>query len=99
MIQIYKKLIKILIKNLIEVFIFRSKHAAILNNLNFSKKFLISKTDLENLFISNMMHIYPDERSINNSIRVSANACRSMGMKKVAVPTNQSLSAQKLFKN
>ena len=25
-------------KNLIEVFIFRSKHAAILNNLNFSKK-------------------------------------------------------------
>ena len=46
-----------------------------------------------------MMHIYPDERSINNSIRVSANACRSMGMKKVAVPTNQSLSAQIGFKN
>ena len=86
-------------KNLIETFIFRSKHAAILNNLNFSKKIVSCKTDLENLFISNMMHIYPDERSINNSIRVSANACRSMGMKKVAVPTNQSLSAQIGFQN
>ena len=33
-----------------------------------------------------MMHLYPDERSINNSIRVATNACKKMGINTENIP-------------
>jgi hypothetical protein len=41
-----------------------------------------------------MVHIYPDERSTNNSIRVAAEACKAMGINTDFVPHGASLSGQ-----
>ena len=67
-----------LIKNF---YIFSSTHAAVLNDLNFSKKIVKYDEGFKNVFIANMMHIYPEERSINNSVRVAANVCKKIGIK------------------
>ena len=76
------------------VFVFKTNTAATVCDLNFSKKVPPCKTDIEGLYIANMNHIYPDERSTNNAIRVAAEACASMGFSKIKVPKNASLSAQ-----
>lgn len=80
--------------NLKKYFLFRTYHAAVLNDLNFSKKIINCNTAIKNLYIANMMHIYPDERSINNSIRVAANACQDMDINSKFVPTSISLAGK-----
>ena len=77
-----------------DVFVFRTHSAATVCDLNFSKKIPDCKTDINNMFIANMSHVYPDERSTNNSIRVAAEACRVMGIKSDYVPENKSLSGK-----
>ncbi len=76
------------------VFVFKTNTAATVCDLNFSEKVPSCKTSLVNLFQSNMAHIYPDERSTNNSIRVAAEACKLMGINTDFVPNGASLSAQ-----
>ncbi len=76
------------------VFVFKTNTAATVCDLNFSEKVPASKTELENLFLANMTHIYPDERSTNNSIRVAAEACKAMGINAEAVPYGASLSGK-----
>ena len=39
-----------------------------------------------------MAHVYPDERSVNNSIRVAAETVRVMGHDSSIVPKGRSLS-------
>jgi hypothetical protein len=46
------------------------------------------------MFLAAMPHVYPDERSCNNSVRVAAEACRVMGLAIPAVPRCASLSGQ-----
>ncbi|MGC4058992.1 MAG: hypothetical protein QM743_12885 [Chitinophagaceae bacterium] len=41
-----------------------------------------------------MSHIYPDERSVNNSIRIAAEALNKMGIDATCVPYNRSLSGK-----
>lgn len=77
-----------------EIYVFKTNTAATVCDLNFSKKVPPCKTSINSLYIANMNHIYPDERSTNNSIRVAAEACNSMGFSKIQVPKNASLSAQ-----
>ena len=69
-----------------DYYIFSSNQAAVLNDLNFSKKIVKCKSEINNVFIANMMHLYPDERSINNSIRVATNACKKMGINTENIP-------------
>lgn len=76
------------------VHIFRTYTAATVCDLNFSEKVPNSATDIEDLYIANMVHIYPDERSVNNSIRVAAESCKTMGFEGVSVPANASLSGK-----
>lgn len=76
------------------VHIFRTYTAATVCDLNFSQKVPDCRTDIQDLYIANMVHIYPDERSTNNSIRVAAEACKAMGFQGVDVPANASLSGQ-----
>jgi protoporphyrinogen oxidase len=76
------------------VFVFKTNTAATVCDLNFSEKVPACKTDTENLFLANMVHIYPDERSTNNSIRVAAEACKEMGINADEVPFGASLSAK-----
>lgn len=73
---------------------FRSSTAATICDSMFSKKVPSCKTEISNMFVANMSHIYPDERSANNSIRVAAEACRCMGYDSKYIPSNQSLSGK-----
>jgi protoporphyrinogen oxidase len=77
-----------------KVYIFKTQTAATVCDLHFSKKVPNCKTEIKNLFICSMPHIYPDERSTNNSIRIAAEACRVMGIDASFVPANASLSGK-----
>ena len=76
------------------VYTFKTHSAATVCDLNFSKKVPQCKTEIDKLYIANMNHIYPDERSTNNAIRVAAEACKSMGMNADFVPKNASLAGK-----
>ncbi len=77
-----------------KVYLFRTNTAATVCDLNFSKKVPKMKSPIKNLYIGAMAHIYPDERSCNNSIRVAAEVCKIIGMDSSFVPKNQSLSGK-----
>jgi protoporphyrinogen oxidase len=74
--------------------VFKTNTAATVCDLDFSAKVPPCKTGIENFFLANMVHIYPDERSTNNSIRVAAEACRAMGINTDDVPYGASLSGK-----
>lgn len=76
------------------VSVFKTNTAATVCDLDFSEKVPDCKTGVENFFLANMVHIYPDERSTNNSIRVAAEACRVMGIDATQVPNGASLSGK-----
>ena len=75
-----------------QIHVFRTLTGAVVCDLDFSKRVPRCRTPLENLFLANMTHIYPDERSCNNSIRVAAEACRVMRLNIPPVPGGASLS-------
>lgn len=75
-----------------EAHVFRARHAAPICGVNFSKLIPACKSPVERLFLANMTHVYPDERSVNNSIRVAAEACRCMGLGGEAVPVGSSMA-------
>lgn len=79
---------------IIQAHVFKTNTAATVCDLEFSRKVVHSKLPIDGLYLANMMHIYPDERSVNNSIRVAAEACRVMGINSDFVPKGSSLSGQ-----
>lgn len=76
------------------VHVFKTNTAATVCDLNFSERVPACKTEVEHLFLANMTHIYPDERSTNNAIRVAAEACKLMGINASDVPYGASLSGK-----
>ncbi len=97
---------ELMIKNLIKiypgfdnswlknVFVFRTNTAATVCDLNFSQKVPNCKTYIGNMFIANMSHVYPDERSTNNSIRIALEALKLMGVNSDFSKDSNSLSAK-----
>ena len=81
-------------KNLLNVHVFRTNTAATVCDLNFSAKVNNCKSKIEGLVIANMIHVYPDERSVNNAIRVAANVCQSLGMDCSYIPRGNSLAGK-----
>ena len=81
-------------RDIISVRTFRSKTAAIVCDLNFSDKIPTYKTPIENMYIASMVHVYPDERSANNSIRIAKYACKNIGMDVSFIPEGDSLSGK-----
>ncbi|RJR19638.1 MAG: FAD-dependent oxidoreductase [Nitrospiraceae bacterium] len=75
-------------------YVFRSNLAATVCSLNFSSIVPKCKTPINNLYIVNMSHIYPDERSCNNAIRIAAQACKIIGIDSSMVPFRSSLAGQ-----
>ena len=80
-------------EDVLAVNVFSSRTAAVVSDLNFSRKVPHCRSPLQRLYVASMPHIYPDERSCNNSIRVAAEACRVMGLE-VQVPACASLSGK-----
>jgi protoporphyrinogen oxidase len=77
LVKVYPEFKRSWLKN---VFLFRSNTAATVCDLNFSKKVPSCKTQISNMFIANMSHVYPDERSTNNSIRIAIEALKHLGI-------------------
>lgn len=77
---------------IINTYLFKTNAAATVCDLNFSQKVPACKTPIDNLYTVNMAHIYPDERSCNNSIRTAARACKVMGIDTSYVPNGPSLA-------
>ncbi|MEX0982232.1 MAG: NAD(P)/FAD-dependent oxidoreductase [Bacteroidales bacterium] len=75
-------------------FVFRTNTAATVCDLNFSDKVPTCKTETVNLYIANMSHVYPDERSTNNSIKIAAEAMRCMGIPTTIHEKSNSLSGK-----
>lgn len=75
--------------------VYRARFAATLTDLGFHERIPRMRSPLEGLFVASMCHIYPDERSVNNSIRVAAELVRVMGFAGAAdaVPRGLSLAA------
>jgi protoporphyrinogen oxidase len=76
------------------VYVFRTDTAATACVLNFSGMVPDCKTPIRNFYIVNMSHIYPDERSCNNAVRIAAQACKKIGIDSSMVPFGASLSGQ-----
>jgi len=77
-----------------DVRIFRTDTAATLCDVNFSQKVPACRTPIRNMYLAGMPHIYPDERSCNNSVRVAAEACKVMELDCPPLPRGPSLSGQ-----
>jgi len=80
--------------NILTVRVFSSRTAAVVCDLNFSKKVPASRAPFKRMYLAAMPHIYPDERSCNNSVRIAAEACRVMGIQTTDIPRRASLSGQ-----
>lgn len=77
-----------------DVFVFKTNTAATVCNTNFSNTVPSCKTEIRNMYIANMSHIYPDERSTNNSIRIAMEACKIMGLNTDYLTKTNSLSGK-----
>jgi protoporphyrinogen oxidase len=76
--------------------VFRGRHAAPVTELGFHQLIPRFQTPLNGLFMASMCHIYPDERSVNNSIRIATELVRAMNFPEIAnqVPRGLSLSGK-----
>lgn len=76
--------------------IFRARFAATLTDLGFQRRIPRMKAPIANLYVASMCHVYPDERSVNNSIRVAAELVRALGFAEAAdaVPRGLSLAGK-----
>jgi protoporphyrinogen oxidase len=76
--------------------VFRGRYAAPRTEIGFHRLIPSFRSPVPGLFVASMCHVYPDERSVNNSIRVAAEALRAMGLPcpADAVPRGISLSAK-----
>lgn len=75
-------------------FIFRARHAAPLIGLNFYERIPAMRSPVDGMFVASMAHVYPDERSVNNCVRVAAAAKAAMGYRGVMPPPGNSLAAK-----
>jgi protoporphyrinogen oxidase len=80
--------------NILKVHVYSSRTAAVVCDLNFSRKVPACRAPFKRMYLAAMPHIYPDERSCNNSVRIAAEACRVMDIKTSDVPRCASLSGQ-----
>lgn len=80
--------------DLTHVHIFRTRTAATVCDLGFSRKVPPCRTGIDGLYLATMAHVYPDERSTNNAIRVAAEAVHTLGVDSSDVPRGRSLSGQ-----
>jgi protoporphyrinogen oxidase len=74
--------------------VFRTRTAATVCGIDFSRKVPRCRTPVGNMFLAGMPHVYPDERSCSNSVRVAIEACAAIGCLADAVPPGSGLAAR-----
>lgn len=81
------------VRSLLEAsWVFRSAHAAPETVIGFHRAIPPFQSPIPNLYLANMCHVYPDERSVSNSIRIAAEAVRAMGLTAAAERVPRALS-------
>jgi protoporphyrinogen oxidase len=78
-------------EDVLEFHLFRANNAAPLVDRGYSEKVVPHKLTVDKGFVANMTHLYPDERGVNNSIRLAAVALAEMGLQVDFVPSQNSL--------
>lgn len=81
-------------EHVLRAHVFRSRTAATVCDLHFSRRVPSCRAPVANMFLAGMPHVYPDERSCSNSIRVAAEACRVIGCTADEVPVGSGLSGK-----
>jgi protoporphyrinogen oxidase len=74
--------------------VFRGRYAAPVCDLGFAGRIPKFRSPVENLYVASMCHVYPDERSVNNSVRVAAEVAAAMGLDASMVPHGFSSAAK-----
>ncbi|MEE2639768.1 MAG: FAD-dependent oxidoreductase, partial [Planctomycetota bacterium] len=70
--------------NVVDSWVFRTRHAAPLPDMGFRDRVPVFQTPLKDVYMASMCHLHPEERSVNNSIRVAAELARQMGENRAA---------------
>jgi protoporphyrinogen oxidase len=78
---------------ILQSWVFRGQYAAPVTDLGFYQRIPSFDTPVDGLYMASMPHIYPDERSTNNSIRIAAAVVEEMGRDVNDVPEGTSLAA------
>lgn len=66
--------------DLTKSWVFRTRVAAPLTDQGFSDRVPEFRSPIPNVFVASMCHLYPEERSVNNSIRIAAELAAEMGV-------------------
>ena len=74
--------------------VFRGRYAAPVCDLGFAGRIPKFRSPVGNLYVASMCHVYPDERSVNNSVRVAAELAANMGLDASMVPRGLSSAAK-----
>lgn len=74
--------------------VFIGHNAAPFCHLGFSKKVRDTQLKISNGSVANMVHVYPDERSVNNSIKLAYKSLKSIPLKIEDISMGQSLAAE-----
>ncbi len=80
--------------DIVDKYLYKTTTAAIHTEIGFRKNIIDVNTSVSGLYIGNMMHVFPDERSINNAIVVASKACQQMNIDTSYVPHGKSLSGK-----
>ena len=74
--------------------IFRGRYAAPVCDLGFAARIPKFRSPIGRLYVASMCHVYPDERSVNNSVRVAAEVAAALGLDSSMVPRGLSLAGK-----
>ncbi len=72
--------------------VFRARYAAPMPDAGFSERIPKFKSPVANLFVAAMPHVYPEERSVNNCVRIAAEAAEAMNVDASCVPRGASVA-------
>ena len=81
-------------QNLDSTYLFHSSTAAPVFPLNFDQKLQSCQSQLKNFHLAMMPHVYPDERSVNNAIRIAYNTCKKAGFELAPLPQGNNIAAR-----
>lgn len=81
-------------KLIIDKWVFSTRFASPRPSVGFHKLIPSAKSPLDGLYTGCMCHIYPDERSVNNSIRVAAEVASKIGIDTSDIPRGGGLACK-----
>jgi protoporphyrinogen oxidase len=73
---------------------FKARYAAPQMELGFARQIPAYTAPVNGLYVASMPHVYPDERSTNNSIRIAADVVHALGRDASEVPRGATLAGR-----